>query len=72
MNWGIESIVGENEYLIFKSLPFHPNIIPILRETTDRPPREYIDLYPPDISPWIFFAIEFWDSIKFHLRESGL
>ena len=40
----------ENEYLILKSLPFHPNIIPILREFTDRPPREYIDLYPPDIS----------------------
>src|SRR3990167_3229308 len=53
INYGIETLlVGksfEKEYQILKSLPFHPNIIPILREFTDRPPQEYIDLFPADV-----------------------
>ena len=41
------------EYAILKELPFHPNIIPIWKEFLDRPTQPFIDLFPPDLKPYV-------------------
>src|SRR3990167_6606125 len=42
-----------NEFAILKELPFHPNIIPIWKEFLDRPTQPFIDLFPPDLKPYV-------------------
>ena len=42
-----------NEYEILKSLPFHKHIIPILSEFDDRPPPDFLKLFPPDITEFV-------------------
>src|SRR3990167_9509426 len=42
-----------NEFAILKQLPFHPNIIPIWKEFLDRPTHPFIDLFPPDLKPYV-------------------
>ena len=42
-----------NEFAILKQLPFYPNIIPIWQEFLDRPTQPFIDLFPPDLKPFV-------------------